>query len=30
MNQRPDADDIPHREWKCEMCGKEIPNVVKE
>ncbi len=21
MCQRPDADDLPHREWKCEACG---------
>jgi hypothetical protein len=22
MCQRPDADDLPHREWRCEDCGK--------
>ena len=21
MNQRPDADDLPHTEWKCDNCG---------
>jgi predicted ATP-dependent serine protease len=22
MNQRPDMDDLPHTEWRCEGCGK--------
>ena len=23
LDQRPDADDLPHTEWKCEICGFE-------
>ena len=23
LDQRPDADDLPHTEWKCEFCGAE-------
>lgn len=23
MTQRPDWDDLPHTEWKCEACGAD-------